>query len=83
MTSKERRKVLDSVAGVTSYDEEIRKADKQKENVEGYIERIGLLEEEQKARLKELRKRKILQSSKRFSRRIESSQNHSIPVQLC
>ena len=34
MTSKERRKVLDSVAGVTSYDEEIRKADKQKENVE-------------------------------------------------
>ena len=58
MTSKERRKVLDSVAGVTSYDEEIRKADKQKENVEGYIERIGLLEEEQKARLKELRKEK-------------------------
>ena len=45
MTSKERRKVLDSVAGVTSYDEEIRKADKQKENVEAYIERIGLLEE--------------------------------------
>ena len=58
MTSKERRKVLDSVAGVTSYDEEIRKADKQKENVEAYIERIGLLEEEQKARLKELRKEK-------------------------
>tara|TARA_B100001564_G_scaffold32740_1_gene23957 strand:- start:14026 stop:17919 length:3894 start_codon:yes stop_codon:yes gene_type:complete len=58
MTSKERRKVLDSVAGVTSYDEEIRKADKQKENVEAYIERIGLLEEEQKVRLKELRKEK-------------------------
>jgi len=58
MTSKERRKVLDSVAGVTSYDEEIRKADKQKVNVENYIERIGLLEEEQKARLKDLRKEK-------------------------
>ena len=58
MTSKERRKVLDSVAGVTSYDEEIRKADKQKENVENYIERIGLLEEEQKVRLKDLRKEK-------------------------
>ena len=56
MTSKERRKVLDSVAGVTSYDEEIRKADKQKANVENYIERIGLLEEEQKVRLKDLRK---------------------------
>ncbi len=58
MTSKERRKVLDSVAGVTSYDEEIRKAEKQKDNVETYIERIGLLEEEQKARLKDLRKEK-------------------------
>tara|TARA_B100001564_G_scaffold155401_1_gene130496 strand:+ start:13 stop:3924 length:3912 start_codon:yes stop_codon:yes gene_type:complete len=58
MTSKERRKVLDSVAGVTSYDEEIRKADKQKANVENYIERIGLLEEEQKVRLKDLRKEK-------------------------
>ena len=60
MTSKERRKVLDGVAGVTSYDDEIRKAGKQKEKVEGYIERIGLLEEEQKARLKDLKKEKDL-----------------------
>ena len=30
MTSMERRKVLDSVAGVTSYDDEIRKADARK-----------------------------------------------------
>lgn len=54
MTAKERRKVLDNVAGVTSYDDEIRKASKQKEHVEGYIERIGLLEHEQKERLKTL-----------------------------
>ena len=60
MTAKERRKVLDSVAGVTSYDDEIRKADRQKEMVEGYIERIGLLEDEQKARLKDLTKEKNL-----------------------
>ena len=60
MTAKERRKVLDGVAGVTSYDDEIRKADRQKEMVEGYIERIGLLEEEQKARLKDLTKEKNL-----------------------
>ena len=60
MTAKERRKVLDGVAGVTSYDDEIRKADRQKEMVEGYIERIGLLEDEQKARLKDLTKEKNL-----------------------
>ncbi|MEC8142883.1 MAG: hypothetical protein VX071_05240, partial [Candidatus Thermoplasmatota archaeon] len=54
MTPIERRKVLDGVAGVTSYDEEIRKAKKQKESVDSYIERIGMLEEEQQARLKEL-----------------------------
>lgn len=60
MTSKERRKVLDGVAGVTSYDDEIRKADKQRSQVEGYIERIGMLEEEQKGRLKDLKKEKDL-----------------------
>ncbi len=60
MTAKERRKVLDGVAGVTSYDDEIRKAEKQRTSVEGYIERIGLLEDEQKARLKDLTKEKDL-----------------------
>ena len=60
MTAKERRKVLDGVAGVTSYDDEIRKAEKQRTMVEGYIERIGLLEDEQKARLKDLTKEKDL-----------------------
>ena len=60
MTAKERRKVLDGVAGVTSYDDEIRKAEKQRSMVEGYIERIGLLEDEQKARLKDLTKEKDL-----------------------
>jgi len=56
MTANERRKVLDEVAGVTSYDDEIRKADRQRNQVEDYIERIGMLEEEQKARLKTLKK---------------------------
>ena len=60
MTAKERRKVLDGVAGVTSYDDEIRKAEKQRSMVEGYIERIGLLEDEQKSRLKDLTKEKNL-----------------------
>ena len=47
MTANERRKVLDNVAGVTSYDDEIRKANKQKDMVENYLDRIGLLEKEQ------------------------------------
>ena len=60
MTAKERRKVLDSVAGVTLYDDEIRKAERQKDSVDDYIERIKLLEDSQKVRLKELKKQKDL-----------------------
>lgn len=60
MTAMERRKVLDSVAGVTSYDDEIRKAERQKGQVEDYIERISLVEDEQKARLKTLEKEKAV-----------------------
>ena len=58
MTPMERRKVLDSVAGVTSYDDEIRKAERQKKQVEEFIDRISLVEDEQKARLKTLEKEK-------------------------
>lgn len=60
MTAIERRKVLDSVAGVTSYDDEIRKADRQKSQVEDFIERISLVEDEQKARLNTLGKEKAV-----------------------
>ena len=56
MTAMSRRKVLDNVAGVTSYDDEIRKADRQKNQVEEYLERIQLLEEELGARMKDLKK---------------------------
>ena len=48
------------MAGVTLYDDEIRKADRQKDSVDDYIERIKLLEDSQKARLKELKKQKDL-----------------------
>src|SRR6056300_116410 len=65
MTANERRKVLDNVAGVTSYDDEIRKAGKQKEMVESYLERIGLLEKEQLERLSTLAKeRHVAQKAK-------------------
>jgi chromosome segregation protein len=56
MTTRERRKVLDDVAGVTAYDEEIKRADRQRKKAEEYLERISLLEEELKARLKTLSK---------------------------
>ena len=54
MSSGERRKVLDDVAGVTSYDEEIRKADRQRKQVEEYLERIAMIEQEQQRHLAEL-----------------------------
>ena len=60
MTAMERRKVLDSVAGVTSYDDEIRKADRQRGQVEEYIDRIALIEGEQKDHLKKLEKEKAV-----------------------
>ena len=56
MTSRDRRKVLDDVAGVTAYDDEIKRADRQRKKAEEYLERISLLEEELKDRLKTLSK---------------------------
>ena len=68
MTANERRKVLDNVAGVTSYDDEIRKATKQKDMVENYLDRIGLLEKEQLERLSTLAKeRHVAQKAKEVS----------------
>lgn len=68
MTANERRKVLDNVAGVTSYDDEIRKANKQKDMVENYLDRIGLLEKEQLERLSTLAKeRHVAQKAKEVS----------------
>ena len=56
MTTRERRKVLDDVAGVTAYDDEIKRADRQRKKAEEYLERITLLEDELKIRLKTLSK---------------------------
>ena len=56
MTTRDRRKVLDDVAGVTAYDDEIKRADRQRKKAEEYLERISLLEEELKDRLKTLSK---------------------------
>ncbi|MBT4475182.1 MAG: chromosome segregation protein SMC [Euryarchaeota archaeon] len=56
MTPHKRRGVLEEVAGVTAYDDEIRRANNQRKVVENNIETIDLFEEEQKTRLKGLGK---------------------------
>ena len=56
MTPHKRRGVLEEVAGVTAYDEEIRKANTQRKHVESNIETIDIFEADQKGRLKELEK---------------------------
>ena len=56
MTDRARRKVLEEVAGVTSYDDEIRKANRQRDKVEQYLEQITILEDEINKRLKTLEK---------------------------
>ena len=56
MTPHKRRGVLEQVAGVTAYDDEIRKANTQRKHVETSIETIDIFEADQKSRLKELEK---------------------------
>ena len=56
MTPHKRRGVLEQVAGVTAYDDEIRKANTQRKHVESSIETIDIFEADQKNRLKELEK---------------------------
>ena len=56
MTPHKRRGVLEQVAGVTAYDDEIRKANTQRKHVENNIETIDIFEADQKKRLKELEK---------------------------
>jgi len=83
MTSRARRKVLEDVAGVTSYDDEIRKANRQRDNVEQYLEQITLLEVEINKRLKTLEKEREqamkfrdLQTSLEEARRILMHSRH-------
>ena len=84
MTANERRKVLDNVAGVTSYDDEIRKATKQKDMVENYLDRIGLLEKEQLERLSTLAKeRHVAQKAKEVSDAIHPHERHASPIEVC
>ena len=56
MTPHRRRGVLEEVAGVKAYDDEIRRSQNQRKRVEGDIQTIDLFESDQKTQLKELEK---------------------------
>ena len=56
MTPLERRRVLEDVAGVTQYDEELRKADRQRKQVESQLEMIDVFEKQQIDRIESLEK---------------------------
>ena len=56
MTAHRRRAILEDVAGVTAYDEDIRKASAQRKQVEGSMETIDLFEADQSKQLESLGK---------------------------
>jgi chromosome segregation protein len=56
MSNFERRKVLDEVAGVTRYDEEISRAEEKRKGVEENLDRIAIILEEIKRQIKLLEK---------------------------
>jgi len=56
MTARERRKVLEDVAGVSQYDDELKRAGRQQKQVEEQLEMIGVFEKDQCERLKSLEK---------------------------
>ncbi len=54
MSDLERRRILDQISGITDYDNEIEKAEKNKEEVEADLERINIILEEISKQVKEL-----------------------------
>ena len=54
MGGVERRRIIESIAGITQLDEEMEKARKKREELEGNLEKIGIIMDELKARLKSL-----------------------------
>ena len=56
MSALERRRVLEDVAGVTQYDDELKKAERQRKQVEPQLEMIEVFEAEQTRRVESLEK---------------------------
>lgn len=59
MTPVERRRILDSIAGITKYDEEIEQAEKKMEEVKNDIERIHVLMDEIRSRITQLEQERV------------------------
>ncbi|MEM2899791.1 MAG: chromosome segregation protein SMC, partial [Thermoplasmata archaeon] len=56
MTNLERRKLLDDIAGITRFDEEIAKAQEKRKALEENLARISIIQDEIERRLKQLEK---------------------------
>jgi chromosome segregation protein len=54
MSNLERRRILDDIAGITRYDKDISRAEKQREEAEANLEKIGILLDEIKRNIREL-----------------------------
>ena len=54
MSNLERRRILDDIAGITRYDKDIQKAEKQREEAEANLEKIGILLDEIKRNIRDL-----------------------------
>ncbi|RLF39220.1 MAG: chromosome segregation protein SMC, partial [Thermoplasmata archaeon] len=52
----ERRKIIDEIAGISHFDEDIKKAEKEKEEVDGNLDRINVILTEINTQLKQLKK---------------------------
>jgi chromosome segregation protein len=56
MGNVERRRILDSIAGITKFDDDITRAEKKREDVEGNLERIGIIIDEIRRQIRQLDK---------------------------
>jgi chromosome segregation protein len=54
MSNLDRRRILDDIAGITRYDQDIQKAEKQRTEAEANLEKIGILLDEIKRNIREL-----------------------------
>ncbi|MCJ2512175.1 MAG: AAA family ATPase, partial [Candidatus Thermoplasmatota archaeon] len=54
MTNLERRRILDGIAGITRFDEDIQSADKERSSAEENINRLSIIRDEVKKQMKQL-----------------------------
>jgi len=54
MSNLERRRILDDIAGITRFDEDIQKAEQERTQVEGNVERLSIIFDELRKQMKQL-----------------------------